>query len=125
MSKQAASSIDVMSPAYWGVLASSRDLRVILTARRATYCVQRRVAGLWHVEQSFPSSFFLFSYLAGIARNVPPRLVAAAQRLPHDPADCDVRAVASRPARRSAPAPVSAGPRSARSAGGVPRKAGS
>lgn len=118
MSKQAASPLDPKSSAYWGVLASSRSVRVILTARRSSYCVQRRAAGVWHVERSFPSSFFLVSYLAGIARDVPARLIAAAERLPRDPADCDVQAVVLRPARRSPPAPASAGLRSARPGAG-------
>lgn len=79
---------DRASPDYSGVLASSRSLRLIVSARGAAYILQARSGFVWSDLQSFPCADALRSYFGVVAIDPPAALSSVVIGLPDDPRDC-------------------------------------
>lgn len=73
---------------YAGVIAATHKLRLVVSARGASYGLQERAGGEWQRIASFPSGGTLLAHLEVVMRNVPRVFWQAVDGLPVDPRDC-------------------------------------
>lgn len=84
---------------YSGVVWADAAWRLVVSPRGSAYAVQSRLAsGAWREDRRFPGAGMVQCWLACVAYDPPPGLLAAADDLPESPASCAVV-----PFRRAAP----------------------
>jgi len=77
------------SPDYVGVLAQMDSLRLVVSARGASYDVQRpESGGEWRTLRALPELRFLWDWCCVNGVEIPPEFEAAVGLLPNEPGDC-------------------------------------